>query len=136
MNKEQIIIESMARAIFLQAYSMDGGEDDHIPIISFNKAWMDRAPITPPEAINTAYRLTGKLEQANGHPIITIAKAAHKADDLDDDMTEEYAKDFGFSLAMEALGNCYPLSFNEEALSFEGKKLVIPTIHFFLKITN
>jgi hypothetical protein len=69
---------------------------------------MDIAPETTDDALAEAWRLMGRIEQANGLDIHAAYCKALKADGQDyyaEGVAEANADEFGHYLAMEALGH-------------------------------
>lgn len=130
---EDKIIEGIARTLFVCTYAdgIDSGDLEG-PAAGPGQDWMDIAPPTPHSAFNTAWRLAGKLEQANGMGILSLIYKADAADRglkfgdlLGREDCFKYAKDFGSDLAMMALG--HGVSWFDDHAKFD---LEVPDIEY------
>lgn len=97
------IINGMARAMWVMAWADELEERGH------EDSWagcdlMDLAPETPCKAIELAWTLAGKYEQANGMSVICLLGSAQRADGNSTN-DYEYETDFGHYLAMMAMGH-------------------------------
>lgn len=96
----------------------------------------DIAPPTPQYALLSAAILLGKLEQANGCELATIAQAAHIADHAGDLAGEncsfdDFVREFASAVALEALGHGVSWFDDHEEFSLRGNwRFVVPRIEF------
>ncbi len=117
----ELIIQSMARTLFVSAY-MDASENGELgpdmPRAGQGEDWMDVAPATPDYYTGQAWRLCGKIEQLNGMALICIFSKACIEDggSFDQivtawregelaDCQRKYITDFGFFITMQSLGD-------------------------------
>lgn len=103
------IVAAMARAMFVSNYADAVEEGDYQGRRAGpGEDWMDVAPETPQPYISEAWRLLGRIEQANKTNIHSLLAQACNADNVN--YTEMpanggYVRDFGHCLAMQAMGH-------------------------------
>jgi hypothetical protein len=98
---------AMARAMFVTNYADLADENEGLPRAMSGQDWMMVAPDTPEEYVHEAYRLMGRLEQANGMNIHALFAKVCQLDGASYTATPsggEYVRDFGHCIAMEAMG--------------------------------
>jgi hypothetical protein len=121
----QQLAASMARALHVTAWAEREEESGRTYP---GQELMDIAPDTTDEATAQAWRLMGRIEQANRLNIYAAYCKALKADGQDyyaEGVAESNARDFGHYLAMEALGHGVGW-----ADDHEPHGLIVPSIEF------
>lgn len=89
--------------------------------------WMDYAPPVTQEAETTAAYLGGQIHERNGKSLLFLVRDAAVADGKDpDNIQSDYLRDFGYCMAMEALGSGVRWSDNHP--EFEHKT---PSIEYY-----
>lgn len=131
---EEIIAQAMARAAFVSAWADNQEERGK----SFRRQHLEEiAPKkTPKAATQWAWKLIGRIEQANGKGLCALLFAAEKADgiwgadlvrQIETVASDEYARQFGHYLAMQALG--HGVSWFDDHAQFP---ITIPHAEFYL----
>lgn len=98
-----IIVEAMARALFVSAYADAAEEADRDDLSPGPRGdWMDVAPETRDDAKEKAIEVVARIEKDNS---ITIEEAYAKAEAAEGHRKPPTPEDFGHYLGMQALGH-------------------------------
>lgn len=130
-----IIAEGMARALWCDAWA-NWADEQHQknPKVRYYPPGcelMDHMPAVPQRAYNEAWRLFGAIEELNGGTMAVLCHRAWLADNSPGKDSEEcnwtnagqdYWKEFGHYLAMEALGHGVSWADDHEAIEIKFPK--------------
>jgi hypothetical protein len=117
-DREDIIVEAMARAMFVSSWA--DYEEEHGRYYP-GQELMDIAPDTPQDAIDEAVKLYDEIEEINDIDFNDFIPPG-----FSDDWDRELADEFGHYLAMEALG--HGVSWMDD---YEHHGLKIPNIEYY-----
>ena len=128
---EEIVVSAMARTLFVGAWA---NKQEERGKTYPGQDIMDIAPKTPKYAREQALRLLGGLEamnRSNIHPILALAARADGYDSLDV-VPDRWFEDFGFCIAMRALGEGVNWFDSHPRFTVDGRELVVPDFEFYL----